>query len=380
MSLEKVEFRTKGQMFGKALKLVLLMLFCQLILCNYFPISIGVSSQTYAAISNFDGDIDGDWDVDVDDLSELILYWLDPNCNETTWCNRADINRDLSVNFRDYAILLQNWRKGDLSVLDENNSPTRLAIASDGKVYVSDSQEGSVFIYDPNLDLVGELKGLDKPLGVAVDLNGNIYVGNEGRRNVEVYNSEAFKIATIGEGKIKKPNDMVLDRDGNIYVADSLSNVVWVYDQHGEALPNIGNTELDFPVALDIAYRDEAAELYVGDQHNYMVKVFDPNGALLRSYGSMVSSGMSGLKWKGRFVQLQSLAVDDQGRLHAADCYMNRIQILNADTGTYIDDYGEHGSAPGFLNLPLDIAIDDTNDVIVTNYGNKRVEIIYSFP
>jgi hypothetical protein len=375
-----MEFITKAQIFDKALKLVLLIMFCQLILGNYFLVPIAITSQTFAAVSSLQGDVDGDWDVDHDDLDAFFLRWLDPNCNETTWCNRADINRDLKVNFRDYALLLQNWKNGDLSVLNSNNSPTRLAIASDGKVYVSDSKINSVFIYDPNLDLVGELKGLDKPLGVVVGLNGDIYVGNEGRKNVEVYNSEGFKIATIGEGKIKKPNDMVLDRDGNIYIADSLSNVVWVYDQNGKALPNIGNTELDFPVTLDMAYRDEVEELYVGDQHHYKVKVFDPNGALLRSYGSMVSSGMSGLKWKGRFVQLQSLAVDDQGRLHAADCYMNRVQILNAETGSYIDDYGEHGSGLGFLNLPLDIVIDDTNDVIVTNYGNKRVEVIYSIP
>ncbi|MHC4465690.1 MAG: NHL repeat-containing protein [Planctomycetota bacterium] len=375
-----MELRTKTQMFGKVLKLVLLIIFFQLILGNYFLVSIGISSQAYAAVSNFEGDIDGDWDVDHDDLNAFFLRWLDPNCNETTWCNRADINRDLSVNFRDYALLLQNWKKADLSVLNENDSPTRLALASDGKVYVSDSKEDSVFIYDPNLDLIGELKGLDKPLGVAVGLNGDIFVANDGRDNVEVYDSKGVNKMTIGEGKIKKGNDLVLDRDGNIYVADSLSNVIWVYDQDGKALPNIGNGILDFPVALDIAYRDEVAKLYVGDQHHYKVRVFDPNGALLRSYGSMVSSGMSGLKWKGRFVQLQSLAVDDQGRLHAADCYMNRIQILNADTGSYIFDYGEFGKGPGLLNLPLDIAIDDTNDVIVTNYGNKRVEIIYSIP
>lgn len=84
--------------------------------------------------------------------------------------------------------------------------------------------------------------------------------------------------------------------------------------------------------------------------------------------------------WKGKFISLQSLAVDAQGNLHALDIYMNKIQILNPVTGAYISDYGEYGTGAGQLKLPLDIVINYSGEVIVANADNKRVEVIYTIP
>ena len=73
----------------------------------------------------------------------------------------------------------------------------RLALGPGGNLYVSDPKIGSVFIYDSGLSIVAELKGLDKTLGLAVDDQGNIYVGNNGRRNVEIYDASGLLTATI---------------------------------------------------------------------------------------------------------------------------------------------------------------------------------------
>jgi hypothetical protein len=271
-----------------------------------------------------------------------------------------------------------------------NRYPTRLAYGSDGRLFVSDAKVGSVFIYDPNLVLIGELKGLNKPLGVAVDDKGNIYVGNNGSDNVEVYDSNGVRIATIGEGVLKMPNDLALDRNGNLYVVDTLNHTVWVYDSNQVYLRNIGvrgddEGEFRFPTALTVAYPNDAngqevAELFVADQGHKLVQVFGLQGNFIGSYGGEVTQGMMDWKWKGKFVKLQSLAVDSYGRLHAADCYMNKVQILDAQNGDYMDSYGTFGTGVGKLNLPLDIAIDDYGQVVVTNTGNRRVEIVYTIP
>jgi DNA-binding beta-propeller fold protein YncE len=83
--------------------------------------------------------------------------------------------------------------------------------------------------------------------------------------------------------------------------------------------------------------------------------------------------------WKGRYVKMQSLAMDSLRRLHVADCYMNKIQILS-EAGVYQASYGSYGTEPGELNVPLDIAIDQYGQVVVANSANGRVEIIYLVP
>ena len=268
----------------------------------------------------------------------------------------------------------------EISVKQLNhNYPTRLTQGHDGKIYVSDAIAGSVDIYDTALNLTGKINNLDHPLGVAVDQEGRIYVGNNGRDNIEVYSAKGIKINTIGSGAVKMPNDLALDQQDNLYAADSQGNTIKVYDSTGKWLrdiggPGDGDGELLFPSSVCIAYSEGAGELYVADQGHASVQVFDLQGNFLRAYGSAVEEFSS--DWEGKFVRIQSLAVDRHGRLHAADCYMNNIQILDADTGEYLGSYGNFGSNPGELNIPLDIFINLSGQVLTANSGNKRIEVI----
>ena len=55
---------------------------------------------------------------------------------------------------------------------------------------------------------------------------------------------------------------------------------------------------------------------------------------------------------------------------------MGVIQILSAADGSYINDYGANGSAPGELDLPLDIDINQYGEAAVANNRNERVELL----
>lgn len=256
-------------------------------------------------------------------------------------------------------------------------SPIRISEGSDNRLYVTDAKSNSLFILN-NLLTEGELRELDQPLGVAVDAAGNMYVGNDGRDNVEVYDSMGNKLRDIGIGSIQMPNDLAFDLAGNLYVVDSLANNVQVYSPDGELLRTLGDTLMQFPVSLAIAYNvpgGGAGELYVADQGHAKIQVFTLSGTLLRSYGTRLQ--LAETNWQGKFVQIQSLAVDQMGRLHVLDSSLNLVQILNAADGAYIDHYASMGTAEGQLYLPLDICITSQNQTMVTNNGNHRVDMIY---
>ncbi len=371
--------------FGPCLLVLIALLVCM-------PVPI------YAQI---EGDFDDDSDVDIVDLGHFAARWLDP-CDDQIWCDGMDIDHSQRVDFLDFARLAINWSPGsppaaddNFSLVSSNEYPTRLAIGADDKIYVTDFERGSVFVYqnnvtDPNnKDLVGELKGLDKPLGIAVDNSGNIFVGSSGRKSVEVYNSQGVKISTIGRGLIKMPNDLTFDNDGNLYVVDSKNKTVWVFGPNGAVQrsigkPGNGDGRLKFPAAIAIAYTGGGTgELYVADQGNSLIQVFDLDGHFLRSFGGMViEHGMftKWYEWEGYFVRVQSLAFDDAGQLHALDCYMDKVQILDPADGGFLSSYGEYGTGAGQLNLPTDIVIDDMGRTIVTEARNKKVQVIPRTP
>ncbi len=281
----------------------------------------------------------------------------------------------------------QRVRKPDLGLEHILVHPTRLAVGPRGSVFVSDVRVGSVFILDRKLELQQELKGLDSPLGVAVNPGGDrIYVGNMGRKNVEVYDRSGLLLRSLGNGNLgagtpefSMPNDIVVAPDGRVFVVDSTEHCVKVYNQEGARTLTIGSLgnapgEFDFPSCL--ALSPDSAELYVGDQNNYRVQVFDLDGTFLREFGGPLDLGA----FQGNFGSVQSLltvVVDGEyTEVHVVDATQNWVQVLTED-GAYLRTYGETGTLPGQLNLPLDIAVDFEGKIIACNSGNRRVEAIH---
>ncbi len=170
------------------------------------------------------------------------------------------------------------------------------------------------------------------------------------------------------------PNDLALDISGNLYVVDSVSNEIKVYDPQGQ---NIRNISVDTPVSLAISsyinsIGREVGELFVAEMRLARISVFDLEGNYLRSIGRKVST--FGSFWHGRFVKLQSLAIDSQGRVHALDCYLNKVQILDAQDGTFLGSYPS-GEEPDHTKLLLDVVLKDPNTAVLTDSENKRLQV-----
>lgn len=275
------------------------------------------------------------------------------------------------------------WAGGNLSVRHVLRYPTRLAVGPGGKLYVSDARVGSVFIHDRDLRVVGELRGLRRPLGLAVDRLGRIYVGSGTDKCVHVHTAVGARLRSIGAGLLEMPNDIALDAAGRIYVADSRANAVKVFAPHGGLEASLTKTGsgvgLRFPSAVHVAERRAAdgarrEELYVADQGAALVHVFDLEGRHLRSFGGPAVAFSR--EWQGRFVKIQSFAMDRQGRLHVLDSYLQTIQILDPGTGRFLRSYGRAGRSPGTLRLPLALALLPSGKMAVASAENGRLEVL----
>jgi DNA-binding beta-propeller fold protein YncE len=268
--------------------------------------------------------------------------------------------------------------------------PVRLTQGPTGKFYVTDARIGSVFIYESDLTLIGELKGLDKPLGIAVTDTRDIIVGCDGTSTIEVFDLTGASVRTISSTAahpIKMPNDIALDRDENLYVADSKRNRVEVYDSAGAWVRTIGApvdtyTGLSFPCAVAIAYRTvdgvESGEIYVADQGGVQIQVFGFDGTHLRSFGSAIAEFSE--DWQGKYTRLQDLAFDSQGRLHVLDNFLRRVQLVDPVTGTYLGVYGAYEPDDTRLKLPLGLVLASDGRAIVADATTKSLEVFTTWP
>ena len=353
-------------------------LFRQAVLFGAFSVALfwvglpGLASGAKVSDQNRDG---------VVDLADLVLFSqseLGQDWQTVDWCLWLQSPHKHGKHLQELLEFINehfHCDQGDpFAIRNANRRPIRLAWSPDAQqLFVTDPRVGSVFIYDATTTLTGELKVQGKPLGVAVHPQGDIYVGNDQFDEVAVYGPDGFQTATIGAGTLRMPNDLAFDQNGQLYVVDSKRNRVEVFDPAtGVSLRTFGSGQLRFPSALAIS----GQEVFVADQANFRVMVFDLQGNLLRSFGGKVSLGFNTYSWEGKFARIQSLAVDSTGRLHVLDSHMGIIQILNATNGGYIGSYGAKGSAPGELDLPLDIDINQYGETAVANTRNERVELL----
>lgn len=125
--------------------------------------------------------------------------------------------------------------------------PTYIAIAPDGSIYVTDTVNSRVSVFDSRGAFTRHIGGrgdvlgrFDKPKGVALDREGNIYVADSGWSNVQIFDRRGqvalfFSNRGRAPGRMRNPTGLSIDRNGNIYVADYLNHRIDMYRIVGEA-------------------------------------------------------------------------------------------------------------------------------------------------
>jgi len=252
--------------------------------------------------------------------------------------------------------------------------PTRLAVAADGTVFVSDAANKAVFGYQGDRKTF-ELGGLERPLGVAVR-GSTLFVGDAGRGTVEAYDLErrAFAFALgKGAGEFATPNAIALAPDGDeVLVVDSGRGEVRVFDFDGAPLrtigrPGTGADEFQFPVALAV----DATRVVVADQGNLRVQVFDRDGRWRSSIGQPFAGVLEDVSaLKGHFSRPQGVAISDD-RILVLDSAQAFVQVFDGQ-GAFVGFGGPALSGDRHLPLLLDLIVTPDRRLLLTEPGARR--------
>lgn len=267
------------------------------------------------------------------------------------------------------------------------NAPKGLAVDVAGNVYVADSQNHRIQVFDANGLFLREWGGqgsdvgrFSEPWGVAVSPEGEVAVADTWNHRIQIFDTEGNWLRSwgaFGEADARGagtllygPRDVVYDAEGNLYVSDTGNKRVIKYDGEGTVLAIVGGLgaepgQMQEPVGLAL---DAEGRLYVADTWNRRIQVFDADLAFEREWPVVAWDGMS-------VVNKPYLAVDD-GRVYVTDPEGYRVIAYDGD-GAVQDVWGQYGSDPSALNLPTGIAVDAEGRVLVADSDNHRV-VVYT--
>jgi YYY domain-containing protein len=152
--------------------------------------------------------------------------------------------------------------------------PRGVALSRDGRVWVSDTGNNRVVVYDADLKQLATFgkKGpgreeLDQPVGITPGTRGRIYVADSANRRIQILETDGAFVgswAVPGWTAACEPQ-MEADEDGTLYVADPTGDAVLVYEPSGRIERRLDHDASGRPFAHPggIAISQKARILYV---------------------------------------------------------------------------------------------------------------------
>ena len=137
--------------------------------------------------------------------------------------------------------------------------PGGLALDKENRLlYVADVELDQVLVYDADsfkllrkIGTTGHKHELTtpgdfaKPTGLAVDADGNLYVCDTLNNRIEIFDADGKFISTFGKagdgpGYFARPKGVAIDSDNHIWVADGMQDKVQVFNQEWQLLITFG--------------------------------------------------------------------------------------------------------------------------------------------
>jgi len=219
-------------------------------------------------------------------------------------------------------------------VRDPMLAPQCVAVDGKDNIYVTDSESGKIFVFEPGgkyLRVIGSLKG--------------------------------------GEGYFKRPTGIAIDAAAQrMYVTDTLRDEVFILDLQGNVIDRFGETgqgegEFNLPTELRLS----GGDLLVVDSMNFRVQAFDRAGKFEFSIGKPGDT-------TGAIFRPKAVSVDSERNVYVVDAQWGVVQVFNRQ-GQLLYYFGAKGTHAGEFQLPSGLFIDHDDRVYVVDSFNRRVQV-----
>ncbi len=198
-------------------------------------------------------------------------------------------------------------------------------------------------------DGVGSGARFNQPFGVAVDGDGNVYVGDTWNHAIRKITPDGSVTTLAGKagvsGSTNGPGDtarfnfpehVAVDGAGNVYTADdgnftvrkitpagAVTTLAGTAGTNGSMDANGGAALFNYPLGVAV---DSSDNVYVGDTGNHIIRKITPAGGVTTLAGIAATSGNAdGTGNAALFNSPEGIAVDGAGNVYVADAANHRI-------------------------------------------------------
>lgn len=126
--------------------------------------------------------------------------------------------------------------------------------------------------------------GLSRPWGLATNDSNEILLSDRGNDRILVLNEKGEFIRSFGQRAKSCPNGLTCDNKGRIFVTNKLNDKILVLNANGEFISTLNKPgELIEPRGISL---DSEGNIIVCDVGGRCVKIFSPNGNILKTIGN----------------------------------------------------------------------------------------------
>ncbi len=256
--------------------------------------------------------------------------------------------------------------------------PVAIAKGKDDRLAIADQGRKGIHLYLPTTQeyhfifKAGE-ETIQSPVGVAFDDQGKLYVTESLLGKIFVFDALGNFLSAItmaGNERIKRPTGIVFNsHDKKFYVSDTLSHHILVFNDNGHFVNRLstrGETlgTLNFPTHLG---SDKAGSLYIVDSMNFRAQIYSPETLSWQMFGRHGNGS-------GDFASPKGIDVDKNGIIYISESLFDTVQLFD-NAGRYLLAIGSKGNGTGQFWMPSGLTIDKKDRLYVCDTYNQRVQI-----